>query len=102
MVSTSCMSVKFLLNWGSWSNDIYFDNVAGNCKIRRVFTLKSQPFDTIDTADDVNDRASCESIPQSLQFPNSVPFHTQVSLHLSHIFVSFVKMVSAWFYILYL
>nr|CAB3227123.1 uncharacterized protein C3orf67 homolog [Phallusia mammillata] len=52
--------------------------LSGNCKVRRAFTMKNQPFDSSGLPDDPTNTGPCESIPNSLQFSSTVQFVTQV------------------------
>lgn len=58
--------------------------VSGNCKIRRIFTMRNRPPDTTDyvefgvAGDAESEHSLVENIPPSLQFANTVSYATQV------------------------
>ncbi|CAK8682383.1 unnamed protein product [Clavelina lepadiformis] len=74
-----------LIKRDSWVNlcfnhvSILSDAFPGNCRFRRVFTLKCQPFDTTLSSDDEEiSNFHIETIPSNLQFATSLSFATQV------------------------
>ncbi|CAK8682363.1 unnamed protein product [Clavelina lepadiformis] len=64
---------------GQTFNNLDCFSISGNCRFRRVFTLKCQPFDTTLSSDDEEiNNFHIETIPSNLQFATSLSFATQV------------------------